>query len=85
MPMIKPVIIFIRVFMLSSWCDQPCDHSLLRDQPLNSWHDERNNRNDHISDYSVSKLPCDHPDLESHRHLPMSKKRPNVDAVKAKL
>ena len=68
--------------------DHTRDHSLLRDQPLNRWRDERNNRNDHISDYSVPKLACDHPDLESHSHLPMStKKGPYlyVDFVKAKL
>ena len=55
--------------------DHTRDHSLLRDQPLNRWRDERNNRNDHISGYSVPKLACDHPDLESHSHLPMSTKK----------
>ena len=66
--------------------DHTRDHSLLRDQPLNRWRDERNNRNDHISDYSVPKLAYDHADLESHSHLPMStKKGPCVDFVKAKL
>ena len=50
--------------------DHTLDHSLQRDHAF-----ERNNRNDHFSDYSVPKLACDLPDLKSHSHLPMSKKK----------